>query len=50
LSYPPLGIDPLGAGSQLFLLLVSLLLIGEELHSWLGYRCPHHDHQNGLER
>jgi hypothetical protein len=43
MSCPQLGIDLLGAGSHLLLLLVSLLLIGEELHSWLGYRHPHHD-------
>jgi hypothetical protein len=33
LSYPPLGVDSSGVGLRLLLLLVSLLLIGEELHS-----------------
>jgi hypothetical protein len=49
LSYPPLDDDLPGAGSRLLLLLVSLLLIGEELHSWLEYRRPHHDRRGGLE-
>jgi hypothetical protein len=38
-----------GAGLRLLLLLVSLLLIGKELHSWLGYRHLHHDRRHGLE-
>jgi hypothetical protein len=43
-SYPLLNIDLSGVGSLLLFLLVSLLLIGEELYSWLGYRGTHHDH------
>jgi hypothetical protein len=39
----PLSVDPPGVGLRLLLLLVGLLLIGEELHSWLGCRRPHHD-------
>jgi hypothetical protein len=36
-------------GSCLLFLLVSLLLIGEQLHSWLGYRGSHRDRRYGLE-
>jgi hypothetical protein len=49
LSPPLLGIDLSGAGSLLLLLLVGLLLIEEELHSWLGHHRPHHDRRDGLE-
>jgi hypothetical protein len=49
LSYPPLSVDLPGVGSRLLLLLISLLLIGEELHFWLGYHHPHHDRQDSLE-
>jgi hypothetical protein len=38
-----------GAGLCLLLLLVSLLLIGKELHSWQGYRHLHRDCRHGLE-
>jgi hypothetical protein len=49
LCHPSFGINLLGAGSRLSILLVSLLLYEEELHSWLRRRGPHHDHWNGLE-
>jgi hypothetical protein len=49
LSCPQHDIDLSGAGSCLLFLLVSFLLIGEELHSWLGYRGLHRDSQDGLE-
>jgi hypothetical protein len=49
LSCSPLDVDMSGVGSRLLLLLVSLLLIGEELHSCLGWRGPHCDRRNGLE-
>jgi hypothetical protein len=48
-SCPPLGVVLSGAGSCLLLLLVSLPLIEEELHSWLEHCHPHCDHQDGLE-
>jgi hypothetical protein len=48
LSYPPLSVDLLGTGSRMLLLLVSLPLIGEQFHSRLGYRCPHHDRRDAL--
>jgi hypothetical protein len=43
------GVDLPGVGSCLLFLLVSLLLHGEELHSWLGCCGPHCDYRNGLE-
>jgi hypothetical protein len=49
LNCPPLNIDLLGVGSRLLFLLVSLLLIGEELPSRLRYRHSHHDCRDGLE-
>jgi hypothetical protein len=48
LSCPPLDVDLSGMGSCLLLLLVSLLLIEEEFHSWLGYCHLHHDRHDGL--
>jgi hypothetical protein len=49
LSRPLLGIDLPGAGSCLLHLMVGLLLVGEELHSWLGCHCLHHDRRDGME-
>jgi hypothetical protein len=49
LSCPSLGVDLLGAASCLLLLLVSLLLIWEKLHSWSGHCHPHHDYGDGLD-
>jgi hypothetical protein len=43
-----LGFDLSGVGSHLLFLLVGLLLIGEELHSWLGRRHRDHDRRDGL--
>jgi hypothetical protein len=48
-SCPQLNIDLLSMGSHLLFLLVSLLMIGEQLHSWLGYRGSHRDRRYGLE-
>jgi hypothetical protein len=50
LSYPSLSVDLLSVGSRLLFLLVRLLLIREELHSWLGCRCPHRDRRDGMGR
>jgi hypothetical protein len=49
LSYLQLVIDLPSACSHLLILLISLLLIGEELHSWLGYYGPHRDRRDGFE-
>jgi hypothetical protein len=50
LSCPQLGVDLQGMGSRLLLHLVSLLLIEEELYSYLGYHGPHYDRWDHLER
>jgi hypothetical protein len=49
MSCPPLDVDLPTTGLCLLPLLVSLLLIREELHSWLGYHGPNHDHRDGLQ-
>jgi hypothetical protein len=49
LSNPQLGVDLSSVGSCILFLLVSLLLIVEELHSWMGYHGLHRDRQDGLE-
>jgi hypothetical protein len=49
LSCPPLNVDLSGADSHLLLLLVGILLIGEELHFWLGCHHPHRDLRGSLE-
>jgi hypothetical protein len=48
LSCPPLDVDLLGAGLCLLFLLVSLLLIREELHSRPRYLHPHRDRRDGF--
>jgi hypothetical protein len=45
----PLGVDLSGAGLRLLLLLVGLLLIKGELHSWLRYCGSHVTVGMGLE-
>jgi hypothetical protein len=49
LGGPPLSVDLSDTGSHLLLLLLGLLLIEGELHSWLRYHSPHRDHRDGLE-
>jgi hypothetical protein len=49
LSHPQFGVDLLSVGPFLLLLLIGLLLDGEELHPWLGGRGPHRDRRDGME-
>jgi hypothetical protein len=49
LGCSPLNVDLSSLDPRLLLLLVSMLLNGQELHSWLGCHSPYHDHWDGLE-
>jgi hypothetical protein len=45
LGGPQLSVDLPSVDPHLLLLLVGLLLVGEELHTWLWHSGPHSNHQ-----
>jgi hypothetical protein len=49
LGSPQLSVDLLSADLHLPLLLVGLLLVREEIHTWLWRSSLHHNHRDGLE-